>query len=287
MSALHEGELAADASTVAALLESQAPRLARLPIRPIDAIGTVNRVFRLGDDLAVRLPRLPAGGADLEREARVVPAVAAALPVAVPEPLLLGEPDPERFPAAWAVVRWVDGVRPVPGSIAADDLADVVAALRSVDARALPDAGRPTAAGSDRQMRDALPLLTGFERAAVGAMWAEALREHPWDGRRVPIHADLLPPNLLERDGRLCGVLDWGGAGAGDPANDLVPAWSCLRGADRARFRERLGADDPTWERARGIALAQAVVAIPYYDVTNPSFAALCRGTLTELLADR
>ena len=114
-------------------------------------------------------------------------------------------------------------------------------------------------------------------------MWAAALAETQWDGVPVAVHADLLPPNLVERDGRLAGVLDWGGAGAGDPANDLVPAWSCLRGADRHRFRERLGADDPTWDRARGIALAQAVVAIPYYDVTNPSFAArrtLCVGNL-------
>ena len=77
-----------------------------------------------------------------------------------------------------------------------------------------------------------------------------------------------------------------GGGGAGDPANDLVPAWSCLRGDDRLRFRTRLAPDDGTWARARGIALAQAVVAIPYYDRTNPAFAALCRATLAELLVD-
>ena len=103
----------------------------------------------------------------------------------------------------------------------------------------------------------------------------------------VPVHADLLPPNLVVAGGRLAGVLDWGAAGAGDPANDLVPAWSCLRGPDRSRFRAALGTDDGTWARAEGIALAQAVVAIPYYDRTNPAFAALCRATLAEVLAER
>jgi aminoglycoside phosphotransferase (APT) family kinase protein len=250
-------------------------------------VGTVNRVLRLGDDLAVRLPRLPAGGADPAREAAVLPALAALLPVEVPAPVLLGAPEPGLFPAAWAVVRWVDGDVPSPGAVPAGDLTALVATLRAADPAGLPAAGRATAAAADRPVRAALARLRGFDRAAVGDAWAAALAAPPWDGVPVPIHADLLPPNLLVRDGRLTGVLDWGAAGAGDPANDLVPAWSCLRGADRAAFRARLGVDDGTWRRARGIALAQAVLAIPYYARSNPGFAALCRGTLTEVLADQ
>ena len=159
-------------------------------------------------------------------------------------------------------------------------------ALRGLDVAGLPPAGRSTAAAADATVRTSIAELEGFDRAAVIAAWDGVLDAPRWDGVRFGIHADLLPPNLVVRDRRLAGVLDWGGAGAGDPANDLVPAWSCLRGADRLRFRERLAPDDGTWARARGIALAQAVVAIPYYDVTNPSFAALCRATLTEVLAD-
>lgn len=269
-----------------ALLAEQAPALAALPVRPLQALGTVNRVFRLGDELAVRLPRLPAGGADTAREAVVVPRVARVLPVAVPVPVVLGRPSPGVFEAAWSVVRWIEGERAEAGRIAVDDLVAVVATLQELDGSGLPDAGRPAAREADAAMQDAMRRLEGFDRPAVVAAWREALDVPPWDGARVPVHCDLLPPNLVVRGGRLAGVLDWGGGGAGDPANDLVPAWSCLRGADRRQFRARLAPDDTTWARARGIALAQAVVAIPYYDRTNPAFAALCRGTLAELLSD-
>jgi aminoglycoside phosphotransferase (APT) family kinase protein len=283
---LHDGELPGDEPTVRALLREQAPELADLPVRALRAVGTVNRVFRLGDDLAVRLPRLVEGGADVAQEAAVLPVVARALPVAVPEQVVVGLPSPGRFPAAWSVVRWVAGDPAVPGAIPVDDLTAVVLALRGLDAPALPPAGRVTAAESDGAVVDAIAKLEGFDRREVATAWSAALAAPTWDGVRVGIHADLLPPNLVVRGGRLAGVLDWGTAGAGDAANDLVPAWSCLRGADRSRFRERLAPDDGTWARACGIALAQAVVAIPYYDATNPPFAALCRATLTEVLAD-
>jgi aminoglycoside phosphotransferase (APT) family kinase protein len=284
---LHEGELPADERTVAALLAEQAPHLATLPVRALRAAGTVNRVFRLGDELAVRLPRLTAGGLDIAQESAVVPLAAGVLPVAVPEVVLLGVPSESLFETAWSVVRWIDGDPGEAGAVPADGLAEVVLALRRLDPAALPRAGRATAAHADAAVRTAIDALEGFDRDAVRAAWSGALEAPLWDGVRVPVHADLLPPNLVVRGGRLAGVLDWGTAGAGDPANDLVPAWSCLRGSDRARFRAALAPDDGTWARAEGIALAQAVVAIPYYDRTDPAFAGLCRATLTEVLAGR
>ncbi|MGT2424661.1 phosphotransferase [Amnibacterium kyonggiense] len=282
---LHPDELPVDAATVAALLADQAPHLAALPVRPLRALGTVNRVFRLGADLAVRIPRQVAGGADVAREAAVVPLVARVLMPAVPEVELVGTPS-DLLPVAWSVVRWVEGEPAAAGAVPGADLAETVLALRSLDPSALPDAGRATAAAADTAVRDAIDLLTGLDRGRVGAAWDAALEAPRWNGVRVPIHADLLPPNLVLRRGRLAGVLDWGAAGAGDPANDLVPAWSCLRGEERTRFRASLPGTEGEWARAKGIALAQAVVAIPYYAATNPAFAALCRATLTEVLAE-
>ncbi|MFD1721478.1 phosphotransferase [Amnibacterium endophyticum] len=282
---LHEGEVAADEDLVRGLLAAQVPALARLPVRRLMTTGTVNHVFRLGGELVVRLPRLPEHADDLRREAALLPRVTAALPVAVPEVVVVGEPQ-DGWPLPWAVVRWVDGEVPPPGAVPVDDLADAVLALRTLPAEDLPAAGRASAAPADDAVRASIAALTGFEQARVARAWDEALAAPRFDGAAVPIHADLLPPNLVVRRGRLVGVLDWGTAGAGDPANDLVPAWSCFRGADRARYRDLLGADEGTWARARGIALAQAVVAIPYYEVTNPAFAALNRATLTEVLAE-
>jgi aminoglycoside phosphotransferase (APT) family kinase protein len=102
----------------------------------------------------------------------------------------------------------------------------------------------------------------------------------------VWIHSDLLRPNLLVRDGRLDAVIDFGGAGVGDPATDVIPAWSVFGQTGRDAFRRALDVDNGTWNRARGIALHQAALIIPYYAQTNPAFAAPAKRTVEEILAD-
>lgn len=100
------------------------------------------------------------------------------------------------------------------------------------------------------------------------------------------IHADLLRSNLLVDEGKLCAVIDFGGAGVGDPAADVVAAWTVFSRAGRQTFRSALDIDDGTWNRARGFALHQAAMAIPYYIETNPGFVALAKRALEEVLAD-
>jgi aminoglycoside phosphotransferase (APT) family kinase protein len=107
-----------------------------------------------------------------------------------------------------------------------------------------------------------------------------------WDGTYAWIHSDLVPPNLLVREGRLCGVVDFGATGLGDPARDLNPAWSVFGQVGRTVFRDLVGADDGTWRRGRGIALSQAVGLVPYYVVTNPALSALGQRMIREILAD-
>jgi aminoglycoside phosphotransferase (APT) family kinase protein len=102
----------------------------------------------------------------------------------------------------------------------------------------------------------------------------------------VWIHADLLRPNLLVDGGRLCAVIDFGAAGIGDPAADVIAAWSVFGPAGRETFRGALDVDDGTWNRARGFALHQATMIIPYYPETNPGFVALAKRTVEEILAD-
>jgi aminoglycoside phosphotransferase (APT) family kinase protein len=116
--------------------------------------------------------------------------------------------------------------------------------------------------------------------------WESALSAPEWGRTPGWIHGDLLPGNVLVRDGKLAAVIDFGGSGLGDPAADLLPAWSLISGAARGTYRRALGVDDGTWDRGRGWALSVALLIIPYYRETNPAFSAMAAGMVREVLAD-
>ncbi|HMO60232.1 MAG TPA: phosphotransferase, partial [Roseiflexaceae bacterium] len=139
----------------------------------------------------------------------------------------------------------------------------------------------------DAQPRTALADSQSLiDTPAALAVWRYLLATPAWHGTPVWIHADLLRPNLLVESGRLYAVIDFGGAGVGDPAADVIAAWSGFGPAGRAAFRTALGVDDPTWHRACGYALHQAALIIPYYSETNPAFVALARRTIAQILSD-
>ncbi|WP_233405131.1 aminoglycoside phosphotransferase family protein [Actinotalea solisilvae] len=314
---MHEGEVPVDADVVRRLLASQLPALAGLPVREVRSTGTVNAVYRLGDHLCVRLPRLAHWQDALDRETRWLPVLAARLPLAVPEPVAVGRPD-DGYPHRWAVYRWIEGATYDDGSVAdevtaAHDLAAFVRALRTHDV--VPDAprtGRRPLRELDAPTRGALDEIAAtagarpevahaddsgtradagtrsahVDVAAAREAWDLALEAPAWDGEPVWVHTDLLRPNLLVRDGRLAAVLDFGAVGVGDPAADVVPAWSVLGPDGRAAYRRALDVDDATWARARGYALHQAALIIPYYRVTNPGFVTTAVRTVAQVLQD-
>ncbi|MGE5135623.1 MAG: aminoglycoside phosphotransferase family protein [Gemmatimonadota bacterium] len=289
---MHDGEAAIDAGLVRRLLAAQFPRLAGLPVSEVPSTGTVNAIFRLGGELCVRLPRLREYAGDIDREWRCLPLLAPHLPLRIPEPVELGQPG-SGFPFRWAVYRWIGG-RPYAGELVSDerqaaaDLAAFVAGLRGVEEVAgAPPAGRRPLRELDASTREAIGSAAQvIDSAAATAAWDRALQAPAWDGTPVWIHSDLLRPNLVVERGRLHAVIDFGGAGIGDPAADVIAAWSVFGPAGRAVFRAALAVDDGTWERARGFALHQAALIIPYYARTNPEFAGLARRTISEILAD-
>jgi aminoglycoside phosphotransferase (APT) family kinase protein len=124
------------------------------------------------------------------------------------------------------------------------------------------------------------------DSGAATAAWDRALPAPAWDDEPAWIHGDLLRSNLLVDGGRLCGVIDFGSAGIGDRAADVVAAWSVFGRTGRDTFRRALAVDDGTWDRARGYALHQAALIIPYHRQTNPEFAALAVRTVAEVLSD-
>lgn len=286
---MHAGEVDITADLVRDLVARQFPDLAGRPVIAVQPTGTVNAIFRLWPDLCARLPRTPAWAAGLLRERRWLGRLAPHLPLQVPAPVATGAPAP-RYPLPWAIYRWLPG-QPYSDGLACDelqaaaDLAAFILALRGIDPAGAPATGRRPLAELDAVTRAAIESAGGLiDRGAALAAWQRALRAPRWDGTRTWIHADLLRPNLLVDGGRLSAVIDFGAAGAGDPATDVIAAWAVFGPAGRARFRELLGVEDGCWERARGIALHQAALIVPYYAKTNPAFTELARRTIDQVV---
>ncbi|WP_257585782.1 MULTISPECIES: aminoglycoside phosphotransferase family protein [unclassified Streptomyces] len=290
---MHADELGIDAPLVRRLIARRFPEWAGLPVRRLVSSGTENAMFRLGTELVVRLPRHPGAVPDLAHERRWLPRLGPLLPVAVPEPVGRGEPD-EDYPWPWSVYRWLAGANPTAGAVSAprrlaEDLGRFVHALRRVAPQDAP-AGHRSGALSERDAstRAAIAELGGrIDTAAVTALWERALRAPRHEGPPMWSHGDLSPGNVLVDGGRLGAVIDFGCAGVGDPAVDLMPAWNLLPAAARPAFREAAGADDDEWARGRGWALSVALIQLPYYWHTNPPLAENSRHVIAEILGER
>lgn len=288
---MHDDEVAIDSRLVSRLLADQFPEAAGSPIREVKSTGTVNAVYRLGDHLAVRLPRVERWAGDLVRELRWLPGLSQRLTVPIPRPVFTGAPT-DYYGLPWAVYEWLDGTPYADDTIddeddAARDLAGFVSELRRVDPSGAPAAGRKPLRELNAGTRDTI-LASAHVIDSTAAMqaWDVALDSQQWAGTPVWIHTDLLRPNLLAHGGRLSAVIDWGGAGIGDPAADVIAAWSVFGISGRRTFRAELGVDDETWNRARGYALHQAAAIIPYYEVTNPAFVTMAVRTIREVLSE-
>jgi aminoglycoside phosphotransferase (APT) family kinase protein len=266
---MHADELEIDEDLARRLVAAQFPQWAGLPLHRVVPSGTVNAIFRLGAELAVRLPRL-AGEEPDGRELEWLPRLAPQVPVDVPVPVARGRPD-DGYPCRWEIHTWVEGETVPLAEIdtvrAAGDLAALVAALQRID-----PVGAPRGRGIPLAERDPgfRPWLDRFEERfgdarAVTAAWERALAARPWSGRPVWHHGDLDARNWLVRDGRICGVVDWGSMGVGDPACDVMVAWKLHSAAARDAFRAALRTDDATWERARGWVVSQSVAILAYY----------------------
>jgi aminoglycoside phosphotransferase (APT) family kinase protein len=288
---MHADEVDIDASLVKRLITKQFPKYAYLPVHAIRSTATVNAIYRLGDHLYARLPRVEEWARDLDKEWRWLPGLAPRLSLQVPQPVDKGRPT-SSYPFSWAIYGWIEG-RPYSDELvedeqrAARDLARFVARLRLIDPVGAPRGGRKPLRELDALTRAAIESSRDVidVEAAIDA-WELALGAPAWRGMPVWIHADLLRPNLLVRDGRIRAVIDFGGVGVGDPAADVIPAWAVFGRAGRTAFREALDVDAGTWNRARGFALHQAAMIIPYYAETNPEFVALAKRTVEQILAD-
>ena len=270
MARMHVHEFEIDEALVRRLLAEQFPLWVDLPLRRIEPGGTVNAIFRLGDELAVRLPRHE-GPTEADREEiEWLPRLAPVLPVEIPVPVAQGRPSGD-YPWFWEIHRWVEGdslpVEEIDAIQAAHDLAALVRALQRVNPAGAPRGRGIPLRERDTEIRYWLARFDGDP--AVTREWERALTATPWDGPPVWHHGDLDARNWLVRDGRISGVIDWGSMGVGDPACDVMVAWKLHSPAARDAFREALPTDDATWARARGWVLSQAVAILAYYTPEN------------------
>jgi aminoglycoside phosphotransferase (APT) family kinase protein len=293
---MHDDEVDIDDALVRGLLATQLPHLAGLPLTRIEAWGTDHAIFRLGDDLSVRLPKIGWAATQGERESRWLPLLAPHLPVEVPVPLAVGEPA-EGYPFGWYVSPWLAGANPrSDGSVdlcrLAADLAAFVLALERIDTTDAPPVrlgrrGGPLAGADDSTRERAEQLRGEADVDALLAVWDAGLHALAWDRPPVWVHGDLMDGNLLLCDGRFSGVIDWGGLVVGDPAIELMVAWSLFDADSRAVYREALGfVDDAMWLRGRAWAASAAVQALPYYRDTNPDICARSWRSVREVVAD-
>jgi aminoglycoside phosphotransferase (APT) family kinase protein len=218
--------------------------------------------------------------------------------LAVPVPLAKGVPG-EGYPWDWGVHQWLRGENPAVGyrgelRRVAVDLAGFITALQRVDPAGGPLAATENLRGMPLAVRDAstraaIAAARAFVDAdadAATVAWEAALQAPEWDGAPVWFHGDLLPGNLLLEDGQLRAVIDFSGLGVGDPACDLMSAWGLFTGESREVFRSAVALDDATWVRARGHALSQALMFIPYYWETNPLGVKRAQRAVDEILAE-
>lgn len=277
---------------VEALVAEQHPDLADRELR-FENEGWDSAIYRLGPDLAVRLPRRAMNAALLPEELRWMPELAPRLPLPVSAPVRVGQPGCG-YPWPWSITPWFDGA-----SWADVDVDDVVSAARSLggfvqalafdappDAPVNPYRGGPMT-DRDLAVRDRVAQLgASIDTERVLALWDEALSARP-ARRRLWVHGDLHPANIVVRDGRISAVIDWVDLNAGDRAYDLAAAWICF---DDVRAREAfIGAaeetDEATWERARGCALSHALACLAS-SADNPRMHAVGQRTLDAVLAD-
>lgn len=299
MGTLHTDEVDIDDATLRRMVDDQFPQWRDLPLRPAGH-GSDNRMVRLGDELVLRLPRTAGTAEDVAKESRWLPRLAPHLPLEVPTPLGTGTPDTE-FPFPWAVYRWIDG-EPVDPDRVRDlgrlgaDLARFVRALHRIDLMGASREGTlshyrggrlsdlDASVRTDLEDCRSLPGLD-LDLPGLAAIWEDALarslpaQPHTW------MHADLRPANLVVRDDRLVGVIDFGGLSVGDPTAEHAAIWD-LPAAARRSYAEELAIPHGTRVLARAWALAISLSGVPYYWETWPAFAQECLRRLRLILAD-
>lgn len=265
-------------SLISELIKAQFPHWANLAIRPVEFSGIDNKTFRLGENMLIRMPSSQNYAPQVLKEQKLLPLLAPYLTLSIPKPVALGQAS-THYPWQWSIYQWLEGESANSLSLSdrtltdvALDLAQFLNELHTIDSIGGPLPGphnywrgeHPSV--YDLEARVALKELTQLidTRQAI-ALWETAIASH-WKRNPVWIHGDLASGNILINEGKLSAIIDFGCMGIGDPACDLVIAWTFLNKESRQVFKKHLDLDENTWARARGWALWKASITLAALD---------------------
>jgi len=265
--------------TVRELIDCQFPQWAGLPIKNVEVSGHDNRTFRLGNELAVRLPSHERYVAAVEKEMKYLPVLAKNISIPITLPLAKGKPA-RGYPFPWSVNCWIDGQPVTHTNISslnefADDLVAFLKELEAIDASDGIPAGEHNfyRGGNlsvyEEETKNAISHVAAiYDKTMLLDIWELALASK-WDKRPVWVHGDIATGNLLVKNGRLCGVIDFGTMGTGDPSCDFAIAWNFFDQESRRRFFQQSGAGDDLVNRARGWSLWKALITFVENDPSS------------------
>jgi aminoglycoside phosphotransferase (APT) family kinase protein len=278
------------------LVATQFPQWKNLPIQAVEFSGWDNRTFRLGEKMSVRLPSAEGYAAQVEKEQRWLPKLAPLLPLPIPVPLAMGNPD-KHYPWHWSIYGWIEGEPATLENITdlpefARTLAQFLLALQQIDSMGgPPPGGHNFFRGAplnvyNLETRNAMIALSGeIDTDLATEVWETGLRTK-WQGMPVWVHGDIAAGNLLVKEGRLHAIIDFGCCAVGDPACDVTIAWTLFRGASREAFITALPLDSATWARARSWALWKALITLAETIETDSQKSNHARYVINEVLED-
>jgi aminoglycoside phosphotransferase (APT) family kinase protein len=290
---MHPNEVAITIPLIQQLLREQFPHLSELPITQVTSMGTDNAIYRIGDEFCARLPRIPSAAESVQKEQIWLPQFEKVLPMRIPTLHASGSPS-KNYPFPFSIYNWFEGenafeTQNFDHHYAAKDLAKFLNSLQNIYTQNAPLSrrGGPLLT-QDLEVQKAIKSLADvIDVDKVTKIWESCLRAPKWNRPPVWIHSDLLPANLLIQERKLKSVIDFGMMGIGDPACDLLPAWSLFTSETREVFRSEVKVDDATWLRGLGWALSVALIIIPYYQGgKNPGLVAVAEGMIREVMVD-
>ncbi|MEO0608221.1 MAG: aminoglycoside phosphotransferase family protein [Pseudomonadota bacterium] len=278
------------------LIDAQFPEFRHFALHPIESGGTDNTIFRLGDSFSVRFPKRAEAAEHIDTEKFWLPRLAA-LPVRIPKPQAKGAASSE-FPYPWTIYDWCPGQALSETEVkdwaqAAKDISTFLQALQVMDTQDAPLSGpRNHFRGVPLKNRDALTraaihgLADEYPEPELLHHWHDALSATPHRESPVWLHGDLQGGNILVFEDRISAIIDFGLCGVGDPACDLMVAWSVLPKQVREPFRQQIACNEAAWARGRGWALSVSAIALEYYRDRNPHLSHISRQTLSAILTD-